>query len=73
MYSPVDVRVGSGVVQVHTNGALHMGLVEVWCQVGRWCRVVRRVTDVVGSTPAEAIGESVVLLHGGEFIEATHV
>ena len=50
-----------------------MGLVEVWCQVGRWCRVVRRVTDVVGSTPAEAIGESVVLLHGGEFIEATHV
>jgi hypothetical protein len=65
MYSPVDVRVGSGVVQVHADGTLHVGLVEVWCQVGWWGRVVGWVTDVVGSTAAEAIGESVVLFNGG--------
>jgi hypothetical protein len=69
MRLPVNVRVGGGVVQVHADGALHVSLVEVWCQVGRGSRVVRGVTDVVGTTAAEAMRESVVALrwesHGG--------
>lgn len=60
---PVDVRVGGGVIQVHTNGVLHVGLVEVRCQVRWWGRVVRWVTDVVGTTAAEATRESVVMFH----------
>lgn len=50
----VDVAVGSRVVQVDTNGTLHMCLVEVWGQVRRRRRVIARVTDVVGTTTGEA-------------------
>ena len=62
VYSPVDVRVGGGVVQVHTDGALHVSLVEIWCQVGWGSRVIRGMADIVGTAAAEAMRESVVTL-----------
>lgn len=72
VYSPVDVRVGGGVVQVHTNGALHVRLVEVRRQVGWGCRVIRWVTDVVGATAAEAMKVSVVNIPCGNLKEDTY-
>jgi hypothetical protein len=53
-YSLVNVVVRRGVVQVHSNGVLHVSLVEVWRQVRRRSRVIARVTDVVGTTAREA-------------------
>jgi hypothetical protein len=50
----VDVAVGGRVVQVDTNGILHMCLVKVRSQVRRRRRVVAGVTDIVGTTAGEA-------------------
>jgi len=50
----VDVAVGCRVVQVDTNGILHMCLVEVRGQVRRRRRVIARVTDIVGTTAGKA-------------------
>jgi ketopantoate reductase len=72
VYSPVDVRVGGGVVQIHTNGALHVRLVEVRRQVGWGSRVIRWVTDVVGTTAAEAMKVSVVNIPRGNLKEDTY-
>jgi hypothetical protein len=72
VYSPVDVRVGGSVVQVHTNGALHVRLVEVRRQVGWGSRVIRWVTDVVGTTAAEAMKVSVVNVPCGNLKEDTY-
>jgi hypothetical protein len=55
----VDIAVGSRVVQVDTNGILHIGLVEVRGQVRRRRRVIAGVTDIVGTTTGEAGGLSV--------------
>jgi hypothetical protein len=50
----VDIAVGCRVVEVDTNGILHVSLVEVRGEVRRWRRVIAWVTDVVGTTAGEA-------------------